>query len=269
MYNSKSEKNTVLIKGAGEMATGIGIRLFNAGFKVFMSEIPKPSCIRRRVSFSEAVYDGETIVEGIKAVVAETPDKAVSLSKKGVIPVLIDPDLDCIKSIKPYGLVDATLAKKNLGINIKMAPIVIGVGPGFNAGVDSHAVIESMRGHDLGRIIYKGSAMANTGVPGDIVGFTKQRVVYAPVSGVIELICEIGDLVEADQTIAKIDDYPVKAPLSGALRGMIRNHYRVKEGMKIGDVDPRGVVYYCFTVSDKARALGGSVLEALMHLSNF
>lgn len=147
---------------------------------------------------------------------------------------------------------------------MEMAPIVIGVGPGFCAGVDCHVVIESMRGHDLGRVIYKGRAKENTGIPGDIIGFTKPRVIYAPTSGTIELVNKIGDLVESGQTIAQVEENPVKAPIAGALRGIIRNNYKVKKGMKIGDVDPRGVANYCFTISDKARALGGSVLEALM-----
>lgn len=258
-------KKAVLIRGAGEMASGIAVRLFNSGFKVFMSEIEKPSCIRRKVSFSEAVYDGKMEVEGIKAVLAQTPKEAELLSEEGAISVLIDPGLDCLTHIKPYGLVDATLAKKNMGIDMMMAPKVIGVGPGFYAGADCHVVIESMRGHDLGRLIYKGTAEKNTGIPGDIVGFTRQRVVYAPVEGIITLINDIGDIVEEGQTIAKIGDCSVTAPIAGALRGIIRDGYHVKLGMKIGDIDPRGARGNCFTVSDKARALGGSVLEALLH----
>jgi len=247
------------------MATGIAVRLFNSGFEVIMTETSKPSCIRRKVSFSEAIYDGQAKVEGVKAVSAESPQHAMALLKDRVVPVLIDPDLNCLSFINPFGLVDATLAKRNLGINKHMAPVVIGVGPGFCAGLDCHAVIESMRGHDLGRVIYKGRAKENTGIPGDIMGFTKERVVYAPESGVIELINDIGDLVEAGQTIAKIGSCPVKAPISGALRGMIRNNYQVSKGMKIGDVDPRGIIEYCYTISDKARAIAGGVLEMLMH----
>lgn len=269
MVNAGKIANTIVIRGAGEMATGIAVRLFNSGFKVIMTDTSKPSSIRRKVSFSEAIYDGEAEVEGVKAILSDSPQHAIVLLKDRVIPVLADPDLNCLRFIKPFALVDATLAKRNLGINKNMAPVVIGVGPGFCAGVDCHAVIESMRGHDLGRVIYNGRAQENTGIPGDIMGFTKQRVVYAPKAGVIELINNIGDLVESDQTIAKIGSCPVKAPISGVLRGMIRNKYEVSKGMKIGDVDPRGVIEYCYTISDKARTIAGGVLEVLMHFKYF
>ena len=267
MLGLKNNDNIVLIRGAGDIATGIGVRLYKAGFNVTMTEILEPSCIRRTVAFSDAVYNGETEVESIKAVLADTPQSAKLLLEDRVVPVLIDPNLDSVDFFKPYGLVDATLAKINLGINMDMSPVVIGIGPGFCAGIDCHAVVETMRGHDLGRVIYSGKPQENTGIPGAILGFTK-RLVYAPVSGVIEIINDIGDMVKVNQTIAHVDGFPVKAPLSGVLRGIIKNKYRVKEGMKIGDVDPRGVIEYCFRISDKARAIGGGVLEALLHCSD-
>lgn len=256
----------ILVRGGGDIATGIAHRLFKSGFRVFITEISRPMCVRRKVAFCEAVYDGKTEVEGVTARLAEDPEEAVRISNEGIIPILIDEKAKSIKTIKPLVVVDAIMAKKNLGLSMKMAPIVIGVGPGFHAGVDCHAVIETMRGHDLGRVITKGKARDNTGVPGDIMGFSRKRVIYAPVSGVIKLVHDIGDMVREGEVIAKINDVVVTAPIRGVLRGIIRNGFNVIRGMKIGDVDPRGVVEHCFTISDKARAVGGGVLEAVLYL---
>lgn len=258
-------KNTrVLIRGAGDIGSGIAHRLFNAGFSVFMAETAKPSAIRRKVSFSEAVYEGRQEVEGVTAVFSKTPREAISATSQGYISVFVDPELTYLKAIDPLVVVDAILAKKNLGTNKKMAEIVIGVGPGFEAGVDCHAVIETQRGHNLGKVIIKGKSQEDTGIPGEISGFTAERVIYAPTSGKIKLLKDIGDKVEKGEVIAVIGDFEARTRIDGIIRGMIRDGYDVSKGMKIGDVDPRGVVEYCYTISDKARAVGGGVLEAIL-----
>lgn len=261
-------KPRVLIRGAGDIATGIGHRLFRCGFEVMMTEIASPTCIRRRVAFSEAVYEGITQVEGISAVLVRCPEEAVMQADKGNIPVLIDSRAECLEELKPHIVVDAILAKKNLGTFKEMAPIVIGVGPGFFAGKDCHAAVETMRGHDLGRVILHGEPEKNTGIPGEIAGITRERVIYAERAGTIRLIKDIGDIVEEKEVVAEIDGEPVCSPIKGVLRGIIRDGFHVDKGMKIGDVDPRGTVGNCFSISDKARAVAGGVLEAILFLMN-
>lgn len=233
-----------------------------------MTEIASPTCIRRKVAFSEAVYDGMTQVEGISAVLVRCTEEAVLQAKSGYIPILIDPEAKCREELKPQVLVDAILAKKNCGTLKEMAPIVIGVGPGFFAGKDCHAAVETMRGHDLGRVILEGEPEKNTGIPGEIAGITRERVFYAERTGTIRLIKDIGDIVEEKEAVAEIDSEPVCSPIKGVLRGIIRDGFHVDKGMKIGDVDPRGIVENCFTISDKARAVAGGVLEAILFLMN-
>lgn len=264
----KIENTRVLIRGAGDIASGIAHRLFNSGFSVFMAETEKPSAIRRKVSFSEAVYDGRQEVEGVKAVFSKDPEEAIYTASKGYISVFVDPELAFLKDINPLVVVDAILAKKNLGTRKEMAEIVIGVGPGFEAGLDCHAVVETQRGHNLGKVIIKGKAAENSGIPGEISGFTVERVIYAPASGKIKLLKDIGNKVIKGERIALIGDVEVRTKVNGVLRGMIREGYNVFKGMKIGDVDPRGVVEYCYTISDKARAIGGGVLEAILFFMN-
>lgn len=262
------ENTKVLIRGAGDIASGIAHRLFNSDFLVFMAEIEKPSSIRRKVCFSEAVYDGEQEIEGVKAILSKDPEEALYLARKGYISVFIDPELTFLKYINPLVVVDAILAKKNLGTQKDMAKIVIGVGPGFEAGLDCHAVIETKRGHNLGKVILKGRAEENTGIPGEVMGFALERVIYAPASGKIRILKDIGSIVSKDDTVALIDDIEVKAKINGVLRGIIRDGYEVHIGLKIGDVDPTGIVENCYTISDKARAVGGGVLEAILFFMN-
>ncbi|TYP51594.1 selenium-dependent molybdenum cofactor biosynthesis protein YqeB [Thermosediminibacter litoriperuensis] len=261
-------ETSVLIRGAGDIASGIAHRLFRCGFSVYMTEIPAPTSIRRKVAFSEAVYDGEAEVEGVKAVLARSVEDAINLSRNGLIPVLVDPDLKCLEGLKPVVLVDSILAKKNLGTRKSMAPVVIGVGPGFTAGEDCHAVVESLRGHDLGRVIMKGRAAENTGIPGEVMNYTLERVIYAPAAGRIRLVRDIGSPVNEGELIAMIGNVEVRTKIGGVLRGIIRNGFEVWKGMKIGDVDPRGIVEHCYTISDKARAIAGGVLEAALYLLN-
>lgn len=258
----------IVIRGGGDIATGIAHRLFKVGFKVAILEIEKPLSIRRKVSFSESIYEGEVVVEGVKAVHAKDIEDAKLEIDKGNIPVLIDGLGESIKELGPMVLVDSILAKKNLGTSKNLAPITIGVGPEFVAGVDVDLVIESMRGHSLGNIIEVGQALANTGVPGSVMGYVEERVVRATSEGVILNLVEIGDYIEKGTEICKIGDDHIYANISGIIRGLIRNGIHVREGLKIGDIDPRGVKEYAFTISDKARAIAGSVLGGIIYLQN-
>ncbi|MBE6909447.1 MAG: EF2563 family selenium-dependent molybdenum hydroxylase system protein [Ruminococcaceae bacterium] len=257
-----------LIRGAGDIASGIALRLHRAGFAVVMTEIEHPTTIRRTVAFSDAVINGEQTVEDVTALRAETWEEAILYLEKDCIPVLVDPDCACRAQLLPDALVDAILAKRNLGTAIDFAPIVVGVGPGFTAGVDCRAVVETMRGHTLGRAIYEGSALPNTNVPGLIGGFAGERVLRAPADGVFQGTRRIGDRVEAGDTVGFVAGEPMKATIAGVLRGLLADGVTVRRGMKSGDVDPRGEKSYCDLVSDKALAVAGGVLEAILHFSS-
>lgn len=257
----------VLIRGAGDIASGVALRLYNAGFHVIMTERKKPTAIRRTVSFCEAVTNGSAEVEGVTSVLADSPMDALEALKKGVIPVLVDEYNSSLDIICPDVLVDAIIAKKNLGTHKEDAPIVIALGPGFTAGKDCHAVIETMRGHNLGRVFYDGEAMRDTKTPGNIGGYTTERVIKAAADGYFSGIAPIGSVVRAGDVIGRIGDTPVLSKIDGMLRGVLSDGVEVYEGMKCGDVDPRCEFWHCFTVSDKARSIGGGVLEAIMRLS--
>lgn len=259
----------VFIRGAGDLATGISVRLYRAGIKICHSDLAIPTAVRRNVAFSEAIRLGKTEVEGIEAVLAKSPEEVFRQMEKGKVPVVIDEGKEMLKKLKPYAVVDAIIAKKNLGTEITDANVVIGVGPGFTAGVDCHAVIESKRGHNLGRVILNGSAIANTGVPGIIQGFGIERVLRAPSDGIMEDTVPIGTLVEKGDICARVSGNPVFTTISGRIRGMLQEGISVYEGMKIGDVDPRGAAVEYENVSDKARAIGGGVLEAILHFSRW
>ena len=303
--NQIIKKNLLIIcRGAGDLATGIIHRLHRAGHRVIALETDYPAAIRRQVSFCEAVYDGSAAVEGVTArlvpaltdaetdtetysgindtpaahIASEKWDSSVieAVLEAGEVPLLIDPKGESIALLKPDVVVDAIIAKKNLGTTINMAPLVLGVGPGFTAGQDVHLVIESMRGHNLARIITDGMAQPNTGVPGNIAGFTSERVIHAPAAGYIHDVRKIGDIVQKGDEIARIypdkesydnalSEYvPVNATITGIIRGLIREGYYFKEGFKIADIDPReSELSNCFTISDKARSIAGSVLEAV------
>lgn len=281
------------IKGAGEMASAIACRLYMANIrKIFMMEVRHPIAVRRGVSFCDAIYDEYKIVEGIEAFyesnlmhlendskndVRMTGDQnRVSLFqrawRKGKIVLVADPDWQLIEWIQPQVVVDAILAKKNLGTRMKEAQLVIGLGPGFVAGKDVHMVIETNRGHNLGRIITDGNAEPNTGIPGNIDGFTTQRVLRATADGIFQTKRKIGDMVEQGDIIGQVNDRKMQTDVvgtvDGVIRGLIRNETPVRKGLKIGDIDPRGDTSYCTTISDKARAIAGSVLEAVMRRFN-
>jgi xanthine dehydrogenase accessory factor len=265
---SQRAENLVIVRGAGDIATGVIIRLVRSGFRVLALETAKPTVIRRTVSFAQALYDSSYEVEGITAVATDSFFQAKSLMDEGKVPILADPKGLMIPKFKPNILVDAIIAKKNLGTTIDAAPLVIGLGPGFSAGLDVDMVIETNRGHDLGRVIINGPAAENTGVPGRIEGMDWQRVLRAPGEGIFSTERKIGELVKTGDTIGSCGTEHVIAPISGVIRGLLSSGLKVSKGFKIGDIDPRGDASYCYRVSDKARAVAGGVLEAILMHTN-
>ena len=257
----------ILVRGGGDLATGTIHRLWSAGLCVLVLEAEHPAAIRRQVSLCEAVYEGEATVEGLRAVRIEALAQAEEVWNQNAVPVLVDPKGESIAQARPDVLVDAILAKKNLGTARDMAPLTIALGPGFIAGQDVDAVVETKRGHRLGRIIWEGSAIANTGIPGIIGGYGKERVIHAAAAGVFEDVRRIGDIVAEGETIAQIRTAdgtitPVTTQITGILRGLLRSGYPVTPGFKVADVDPRREeLSNCFLISDKARCIAGSVLE--------
>jgi len=264
MHYEEIGKIKVLIRGAGEQASGIAHRLQRCGFQLCLIDTANPLAVRRLVSFCEAVYDGEKTVEGVTAVRIDEPEQIIPAWESKKIPLLIDPKNRTKAFLKPHVVIDAILAKKNVGTQITDAPLVIGLGPGFKAPGDVHAVVETNRGHNLGRVIFEGEAEPNTGVPGVIAGYGAERVFRAPREGTFRTRKEIGDLVSEGETVASVEGEPVKSGVSGVIRGLLRDGTRVTRGLKAGDIDPRGDASYCGTISDKARALGGAVLEAIL-----
>lgn len=263
----------VIVRGGGDLATGIIVKLYNCGFNILVLETENPAAIRRNVAFSEAVYEGEKTVEGVTCYLADNLEKAVENIEEGKLSMIVDPEGLSIEKLKPFALVDAILAKKNLGTAKDMADITIGIGPGFEAGNDVDFVIETKRGHNLGRIIEKGCAAPNTGIPGNIGGFTSERVIYSPAEGVLETKRNITDVVKKGDIIAIIHteegDVPVTATIDGIIRGMLRDNTTLKKNFKMADIDPRKEEYdNCFTVSDKARCIAGGVVEALLGKEN-
>ncbi|MEG1932591.1 MAG: selenium-dependent molybdenum cofactor biosynthesis protein YqeB [Pygmaiobacter sp.] len=257
----------IFIKGAGDLATGVAWRLRRCGFDVVMTETAQPTTVRCTVAFSRAVYDGTATVEGVCARLAQNADDTASILHAGEIAVLVDPDASAIAVLHPPVVIDAVLAKHNLGTKITDAPVVVALGPGFSAGDDCHAVIETKRGHFLGSVIYEGSAIANTGVPGEIGGYTSERIIRACREGSFTAVAQIGQLVKKDALVATVEGEPVYASIDGVVRGMLPTGTPVHKGMKSGDIDPRGIVEYCDSISDKARAIAGGALEAVLHLT--
>ena len=257
----------VIIRGAGDIATGIALRLRRAGYSPILTDLPKPTSIRRTVCFSEAIWHDRCTVEDVEAVLARSPEDALALTERRQIAVLVDPESACLRQLHPAGGVDAILAKRNLGTKIDDAPVVVGIGPGFTAGEDCHAVVETMRGHTLGRVIYRGSALPNTNIPGLIGGYAGERVLRAPADGIFCQKLEIGAVVRAGDIAGEVDGELMKCTIDGVLRGILTDGTPVFRGMKAGDVDPRCKPEYCTTASDKALAVGGGVLEAVLNLS--
>ena len=257
------------IKGAGEMATGTACRLFQSNFKqIFMMETVSPLAVRRQVSFCEAIHDGRITVEGVTARKVIHIDEVRTAWDNHTIPVMEDPGWDYIRALHPDVVIDAIIAKKNLGTHMAEASLVISLGPGFEAGRDVHVAIETNRGHTLGRLIFSGGPEPNTGIPGNIGGYTHERVLRAPCEGVFYSDLDIGASVKKGQVVGRVADVPVKAQIDGIIRGQIRHHTQVTRHLKIGDIDPRGNSAYCAMISEKARAIGGSVLEAVLKKFN-
>jgi xanthine dehydrogenase accessory factor len=258
----------VLIKGAGDLASGVAARLWRCGFPIVMTELAQPLVVRRSVAFAEAIYENQVEVEGILALRASKAEQIQAAWDQRAIPVIVDPDGDMLVGISPRVVVDGRLAKRNLSTRIDEAPLVIGLGPGFQAGLDVHAVIETNRGHFLGRVLWNGNAQPDTGQPGLVNGYGRERVIYAPVEGTFSAGLPIGSRLAQGDMVGMIGETPVIASLSGVLRGLVHDGLPVQPGMKVGDIDPRGVVEYCCTISEKALAIGGGVLEAILtHLN--
>ena len=270
MREKPLKDHIIVIKGAGEMATGVACRLYRANFKrILMLEIPCPLAVRRQVSFCEAVHEGIMRVEGIEAVRIQEESELSEAWESARIAVRVDPKAKSLGRTRPDVLIDAILAKRNLGTSRTDAPLVIALGPGFVAGKDCHLVVETNRGHHLGRLIVAGEAEANTGIPGEIGGYTLQRVLRSPKDGLFTAEKQIGDPVCKGEVIGRVGTTGVTVPIDGILRGLIRHDSFVTAGLKLGDIDPRGNAGYCNTVSEKARALGGAVLEGVLASCNF
>jgi len=252
-----------IVKGAGDLGTGVAYRLWKCGFRVLCTDLEKPLVIRRTVAFASALYDGCITVEGVQCERVFYADEAIYLWQRGTLAVVADPVGRVVESLQPEIVVDSIMAKRNTGTTILDAPCVVALGPGFTAGRDCHAVIETQRGHDLGRVIWVGSASPNTGVPGKVGGEDARRVVRAPCDGPFYGRRAIGDMVKEGDMIAQVGDVPIHATLSGVLRGLLHDDVQVKAGLKIADIDPRGEPHYCFSISDKALAVAGGVLEAV------
>lgn len=263
----RKHEDLVIVRSAGDIATGTIARLHLGGWRVLALESGKPTVIRRTVSLAEAVTAGTAEVEGIRGILCKGLADMEQAWAEGAVPVTVDPEGEWIRKLKPLAVVDAILAKRNMGTTLDMAPIVLGLGPGFAVGADVHAVVETNRGHRVGKVLYAGSAEPNTGVPGNIEGYTTERILRAPVEGVVKNHKAIGDMVEADEIVMEVSGIPVKADIRGMLRGMIAEGTEVTQGFKIGDVDPRADRSACFEISDKARAVAGGVLEAILTLS--
>jgi xanthine dehydrogenase accessory factor len=269
MCSNQLNNITVGIKGAGEMASGVAWRLWQANIRnIFMLEIPQPLAVRREVSFCEALYDGNKTVDGVIAIRVSGEDEIRRAWKGGKIAVIVDPRWETIGRMRPQVVIDAVLAKKNLGTRMDEAPLVIALGPGFTAGLDAHIVIETNRGHNLGRLILTGAAEENTGIPGEIGGYAAERVLRASCAGIFTARRRIGEMVKRGEAVGDIAGAELHAGIDGILRGMLRDGTDVQRGAKIGDIDPRGNAGYCFTVSDKALAIGGAALEAIFRVYN-
>ena len=257
----------IVIKGAGDLATGVAARLWRSGFPVIMTEIDQPLTVRRTVSFSDGIYEGEVTVEDMTARRVQDRAEILKALDEGVIPMRADPEAKIVREIDAFAVIDAIMAKKNIGTRIDDAPFVVGLGPGFTAGKNVNALVETKRGHTLGRVIWEGSAIPNTGIPGKVKGFGARRVIRAPAPGIFKGILSIGTHVEEGDIVAYAGDTPIPAPISGILRGLLHDGIPVERALKSGDVDPRNIRENCWIISDKALAIGGGVLEAiLMHI---
>lgn len=254
----------IIVRGGGDLASGVIYRLWKAGFPVVVTELPQPLVIRRPVAFASAVFDGMVTVEDVTACRVEHAEDARGVLESGSVPVLVDPDGACVRMLQPGVVIDARLSKRVLDTRIDLASLVVALGPGFEAGRDCHAVVETKRGHTLGRVIWQGMAVPDSGQPGEVLGHSSERVLRAPAAGYVQGHAAIGDMLAAGALVAEVSGQSITAPFGGVLRGLIHPSVQVVAGMKIGDMDPRGDRSYCFTLSDKALAVGGGVVEAVL-----
>jgi xanthine dehydrogenase accessory factor len=254
----------VILRGGGDLATGVALRLHHAGIRVLITEIEKPLAVRRTVAFAEAIYSGRVEIEGVLGQRISKPSEAADLIETGTIPVLVDPMLSTLTGIVHKVIVDARMTKRAPDVVANAAELLVGLGPGFVAGENCHAVVETMRGHSLGRVFWKGSAQANSGIPGSIAQHSKDRVLRAPAKGLVQAHAEIGQQLKAGDLIAVVSGQEVLSPYDGVLRGLIHSSVEVHTGMKIGDLDPRNDASFCWRVSDKSLSVGGGVLEAVL-----
>jgi xanthine dehydrogenase accessory factor len=257
----------VMIKGGGDLASGVAHRLHQSGFPILIIELPHPLVVRRTVAFATAMQAGSIEVEGVTARRIESRSQSETVLERGEIAVLADSSSESVGVFKPVCLVDAIMAKANRGTRIGDAPVVIALGPGFVAGEDAHAVVETNRGHNLGRVYYSGSAESDTGEPATVQGLRHERVLRAPVTGCFDPIVDIGTRVAPGVVVGAVAGVEILARIQGVVRGLIAAGTLVPAGLKFGDIDPSGDPSHCFTISDKSRAIGGGVLEALMHLT--
>ncbi len=256
----------VLIRGGGDLASGVAHRLHRAGFRIVITELPVPMVVRRGVALAQSVFTGEVEIEGVKGRLIKSTDQITRLLESSVIPVVVDPEGKLLETLSPTVLVDARMAKRNVGSLKDQAPVVLGLGPGFVAGRDVDGVVETKRGHRLGRLLLEGSALPNTGQPAPVLGVTEERIIRAPVSGLFKPCSEIGDRVEGGELLARVDGVEVLARTTGVVRGLLYPGLQVKKGQKLGDLDPRGRVEDCYLISDRARAVAGGVLEGILYL---
>lgn len=253
----------VVVRGAGDVASGVIRRLSIEGFEVIALEKPDPDCVRRYVCFAEAFYRKEFSIEGITAVLVQSVSEAIENTGDLRVPLLMDPEARLLPDLSPMAVIDGRMLKQNIDTGLDMAPIVIGLGPGFVAGQNCHAAIETARGNELGRVIYSGSPRADTGRPAPVEGVSLKRVLRSPADGIFTSTCKIGDMVKSGQIVGRVADVPIISKIDGVLRGIIHDGLTVSVGQKIGDIDPRGVREYCFKISDKANAIGDGALAAL------
>lgn len=263
MHDNK-DRPLVLLRGGGDLATGVAARLYRSGFYVVVLEIAMPLAVRRLVALAEAVYAGEVVIEDLRGQKVEDPIAAREVLRKGVIPVLVDPYADSRKDLQPIALVDGRMHKASPEIGMEAASFIVGLGPGFTAGLDCHAVVETNRGHNLGRVYWEGSAEVDTTIPERVAHYDTDRVLRAPTSGIFEGRISLGSIVRQGDVVATVDDVPLEAPFEGALRGLLHSGLHVEAGMKVGDLDPRGQLSFCYQISDKALSVGGGVLEAIL-----
>lgn len=260
------ERKIAVVRGGGDLATGVIYRLWRAHFDVLCLEIERPLVVRRTVSAAQAVFDGEHRIENMNTVKIDSLEQFPSVAARGEVAVLVDPEGDCIPKIRPDLLVDAIMAKRNMGTHKKMAKLVLAIGPGYSAPRDVHGVVETKRGHFLGRLITDGEPAPNTGIPGMEMGYGIERLLRAPAPGRVEAVREIGDRVAAGHLIAMVGGAELRARIPGVLRGLIHPSVDVETGLKIGDIDPRDEPSHCFTITDKALAIAGGILEGVMSL---